>query len=170
MIIAILVVIVCLLLLNLAASALLLRSVGAQVGGRRLAPKMMLPDHIVALVGREVPDLEGAGLSGRLGGSSHSDDQASLIGFFSTGCEPCHARAPEFAVLAKRTANSLAVVTGRGADRAELVSLLERSSTVPAASDADKIARAFKIDAFPTFIRVEGGKITAAGLNTAQLS
>lgn len=166
----VLVVVVCLLLLNLATSVLVLRSVRPHEAGTRLDPRTTLPDHIVALVGREVPDLSELSLDDRISAVNAASGEPTLIGFFSTGCEPCHARAPEFSRLARDTANSLAVVTGRGADRTELVDLLQVSSKAPAAPDAEKIARAFGIDAYPTFIRVQDGRVAAAGLSVAQLA
>lgn len=159
-----------LLLLNLLASVLILISIRASRGSGRFDPRLAMPDHLADLVGRQVPNLADIGLSGPLAGARVPRVEPTLIGFFSTGCAPCHVQAPEFARLAMTTVDSLAVVTGRGPDRSELVALLETSSVVPESSDADKIARTFGIDAFPTLIKLHRGKITAAGLNIRQIT
>lgn len=155
-------------LMNLLATALILRILKQ---GPLPYPKSLTrpPPHLAGLIGRPSPEFEAATTDGEI--LSGKDFQAlpALVGFFSTGCAPCHERAPEFANLSRETAGAFAIITGAGADRDDLITLLQGSSKVLVEPEAGKVARAFGIVAFPTLLTINDGRISGAGLSTQQI-
>jgi thiol-disulfide isomerase/thioredoxin len=119
------------------------------------------------LAGKPVPEVTAATADQQTLSSA-----ATLVGFFSVGCRPCHQQAPSFAELAGSdpATGAVAVVAGGdGPDRDELIGLLGDAILVVGTS-ADDMAAAFGVVAFPTFVRTDGaGRIAAATLTVAGL-
>lgn len=127
------------------------------------------PPHLAHLIGREPSEFAAMGVDDRRIAVADLRDRPWLLGFFSTGCAPCHERAPEFAALARETPDSVAVVTGGGADRNDLVELLGDSPIVLVDAHAATMVRAFGIDAFPTLVQTQDGRILQAGVAVEDL-
>jgi thiol-disulfide isomerase/thioredoxin len=125
------------------------------------------------LAGKPVPEVAAATADGQVVDQQTLSSAATLVGFFSVGCRPCHQQAPSFAELAGSdpTTGAVAVVAGGdGPDRDELIGLLGDAALV-VGTNADEVAAAFGVVAFPTFVRTDGaGRIAAATLTVAELA
>jgi thiol-disulfide isomerase/thioredoxin len=96
----------------------------------------------------------------------------TLVGFFSVGCAPCAELAPQFVQAARihpgGPARVLAVVTGRDGDA--LADALAPVADVVVGADADTVARAFEVGAYPTLMLVDGaGRVRANDLRLDHL-
>ncbi|MEU0572829.1 hypothetical protein ABZ297_46520 [Nonomuraea sp. NPDC005983] len=114
----------------------------------RLAGRSIMPSYDPGvLVGRALPeDVAGP----------------RLVAFFDVGCDTCHERAPQFAAAVGGQA-ALAVITGDAAKVGDLVEVVGGVSDVVTGEDADRIAHAVGVEAFPTFLRTgSDGRIVAA--------
>ncbi|MCA2226174.1 hypothetical protein [Nonomuraea aurantiaca] len=108
---------------------------------------MFMPYDPRVLVGRTLPEAAAG---------------ARLVGFFDVGCSTCHERAPRFAEEAGKQP-ALAVITGDGAKAADLVTVVGGVSNVVTGDEADRLAHALGVEAFPTFLRADQeGKVLAA--------
>jgi hypothetical protein len=122
-----------------------------------------------ALVGRRMPDFTATAAGGVAG---------SVLGFFSAGCEPCHGQAPELAAWAGAQARepdgpatrAIAVVTGTGAEAAELVELLGDAVTVIAEPDSTRIVTELGVQFFPMFLRIHAdGAVAEVSLSMREV-
>lgn len=96
-----------------------------------------------------------------------------LVGFFTSGCEPCKDKAPLFAerAAARGRSRTLAVVIGDPDEVGEFVTLFEPVARVVVESsmDAGSVAGAFKVKGFPAICVLNGdGEVTASGFDVAQ--
>ncbi|TDD84924.1 peroxiredoxin family protein [Actinomadura rubrisoli] len=92
-----------------------------------------------------------------------SEDLTGLVGFFSAGCDPCHALAPRFAEHARAVGRDgvLAVV---GGDDAELVAALAPVARVVVEDFDGPVAMAFKNDWTPALYLIgDDQSVVAAG-------
>jgi thiol-disulfide isomerase/thioredoxin len=82
----------------------------------------------------------------------------TLVGFFSAGCQPCEDLVPRFVEAARAYPGGpervLAVVTG--GDGSAMADALSPVADVVVGADADTVARAFQVSAFPTLMLVDG--------------
>ncbi len=89
-----------------------------------------------------------------------------LIGFFSSGCEPCHTQAAPFrqAVTEGQLAGHrvLAVVDGPAGEDRALVALVGAADALIEGAHAQTIAAAFAVTGYPSFVTVSSGRITRA--------
>jgi len=98
----------------------------------------------------------------------------TLVGFFSTTCEPCHERLPDFVARARRMPGGrprvLAVVASRADDHAGMVASLADAAAVVVEGPAGELARAFGVRAFPAFGLVdEAGTIVASSTDLGSI-
>lgn len=118
-------------------------------------------------VGQPVPQFQATAADGTAVSRDSLLGRTRMVGFFSAGCEPCHEQAPEFAKWLSGqggdTSEAVAVVTGAGPQADELATLLRDQATVVTEPDASRVADAFGVAGFPTFLRVDAeGVVTAA--------
>lgn len=154
--------------LNLMATGMVLKRSWGTARRDRVAGEYP-PPHLAHLIGHEPSEFVATGVDDREIATADLHNRPWLLGFFSTGCAPCHERAPEFAALARETPDSIAVVTGGGAERNDLVGLLDGSSIVLVDAAAATVVRAFGIDAFPTLVQTQDGRILQAGVAVEHL-
>ncbi|GIH73964.1 TlpA family protein disulfide reductase [Planobispora longispora] len=96
----------------------------------------------------------------------------TIVGFLSPGCGPCERILPEFARFAAAdTRPVLAVVVAAAPEEAgPAAELLSPAATVVVEGIDGPVARAFGVDAFPTFCLVgEDGTVAAVGLDHRDL-
>ena len=94
---------------------------------------------------------------------------ATLVAFFDAQCDTCHDHAPKFAVRARRY-GALAVVSGDGARADELVAAVGPDAAVIRGEDAHAVADDMGIQAFPTFVLVDGeGSVVQASTELVEL-
>nr|WP_055504233.1 TlpA disulfide reductase family protein [Nonomuraea pusilla] len=103
--------------------------------------------------------------------STDSLGDGTLIGFFSSTCQPCHEKLPDFVAFAENTTvRSLAVVATTPDEGADMISALEPvADVVVVESLGGPVAKAFGVRGTPAFLTVEGGRVSATGLPTGQL-
>lgn len=101
-----------------------------------------------------------------------------LVGFFSSGCEPCHAQAAPFrqAVVEGQLAGHrvIAVVDGPVGEDRQLVEVVGAAEALVEGAHAQTIAAAFGVTGYPSFVAVSAGRVTKAapayGLIARQLA
>jgi thiol-disulfide isomerase/thioredoxin len=169
-------------LLLIAAMARRLREQGEQFA-RQAAGRM--PRPVVGLApGTAVPEFSVTTASGAVVSAADLRGERSLIGFFTPGCEPCHAQIPAFTALARSLPGGpghvLAVVcaAGRapervpGHDASRLAAELAEADAAQVVGEpsAGAVATALAVNGYPSFIllgadgRVEAGAHGIAGL------
>ncbi|MDT7729275.1 MAG: hypothetical protein QOI21_5851 [Actinomycetota bacterium] len=92
-----------------------------------------------------------------------------LVGFFDSAFPTCHLDATAFVAEAVDT-RALAVIIGDPADIGDLLALLSPVATVLVGDEASAVARAVDIQVFPTFLRVDDGRIGHAATAVAELA
>ncbi len=127
-------------------------------GGGHLAP-MILP------VGSPVGEFDAVAGDGT--GVTRADlgDEA-LLAFFSPTCGPCKAQLPVFMDSAGRlggSVNVVAVVLSGETGSEEMAERLARVSRVVSEPQEGPIVSAFRVTAFPSFVYVARGVVTATG-------
>jgi hypothetical protein len=92
-----------------------------------------------------------------------------LVGFFDSSCPTCWAEAPAFAEKAADT-TALAVIAGPAEDIEDLLALLSPVATIVVGEKASAVAKAVGIPAFPTFLRIDDGRIGHTATAMADLA
>ncbi|ADB34987.1 hypothetical protein Kfla_5984 [Kribbella flavida DSM 17836] len=127
--------------------------------------------HLDVLIGREPAPFAVHGIDGARVG--HDGAAASLIGFFSVGCSACHDQAGPFrqAVEEGRFAGHdvLVVVDGPPGGDPDLVGQLSGLGVVVEGEQAQTVAAAYGVIAFPAFLTTVGGKVASAAPVIAML-
>ncbi|NUW44346.1 TlpA disulfide reductase family protein [Nonomuraea rhodomycinica] len=131
---------------------------------------MLEPPSLTLPVGGAVGDFS-AVTTTRETVSMDSLGDGTLVGFFSSTCQPCHEKLPEFVAFAETTAaRSLAVVATAPDEGAEMISALESvADVVVVESLGSPVAKAFDVRGTPAFVTVERGKVSATGLPASHL-
>jgi thiol-disulfide isomerase/thioredoxin len=156
-------------LVNLLVLALLARRV-RQLGSRQAVPAR--PPWLApgtAVLGFETTTVDGEAVSlERLRG------QHSLVGIFSTTCEPCQEQVPVFAGNAGfygGPAQVLAVVVGTGERADEFIGLLNGKAMVAREGPRGTVSTAFSANALPAVYLLDpAGKVVASGASLAAIS
>ncbi|MFG1999179.1 TlpA family protein disulfide reductase [Spirillospora sp. NPDC048911] len=88
----------------------------------------------------------------------------TVVGVFSTECESCHERVPEFAAYLKGAApeKAFALVTGDAERVATFAEQLEPVATVVVESMGGPLGRALQISQFPSFYLIDGDAVIVA--------
>jgi thiol-disulfide isomerase/thioredoxin len=159
-----------------------LREHSEQLAGQ--APQRTPPRPVGPEPGTAVPEFSVMTVSGAVVSAADLRGERSLIGFFTPGCQPCHAQVRSFVTLARSLrggpGHALAVVSngGRAAagvpagDAGSLVEDLAEAAHVITGSSASEVAAALAVTGYPSFIlisadgRVEAGAHAIAGLDT----
>lgn len=144
-------------LLNLAFIVGILKKLRehAELLSRTATPRVSLG------VGEPVGDFTATTVDGeRVGRDALADD--TVVGFFSTSCEPCKAVLPRFVDFADGRpggpARVLAVVVGDAADSAAFVAELSLVATVVVEDVGGAVGTAFGVRAFPVQLVVGSGR------------
>jgi hypothetical protein len=97
-------------------------------------------------------------------------EQPTLVGFFIPGCSPCERSRGEL-LDTPPALPMLAFVAGTEVDPGAraLVSSLEPIARVAYTIDGDAVNQAFRPNGFPSFFRIEQGKVAAAGHRLADV-
>lgn len=136
---------------------------------RNEAPAAMAPPRTDI----SIPEFSVAAEDGRTltGGDLASQDEA-IIGFFSASCSTCSAQLPEFSQLASALppGKAITVVTGARDEARSLAAEAGVGTVLIHEDDLGPITRAFNVDGFPTYIKVESGKIVTTAHSHKQLS
>ncbi|GAA3441501.1 TlpA family protein disulfide reductase [Planomonospora venezuelensis] len=95
----------------------------------------------------------------------------TIVGFFSPGCAPCERKLPGFIRFAAADARPvLAVVVASAEEAGPTAEALSATATVVVEGLDGPVARAFGVDAFPTFCLVgDDHTIAAIGLDYRDL-
>jgi hypothetical protein len=122
------------------------------------------------LAGRTIPAKLDAALDATRPGWS-ARPGSTFVAFFAAGCHSCHGPAPRFAGLddpAGQGADVLALLAhGDGSTDEELLNLLGDTPVIQG-PEADSIAAALGVVAFPLFVRIDDGERIAAASFTLQ--
>lgn len=96
----------------------------------------------------------------------------ALVGFFSPGCDACHAQLPDFRkVAAEHAGGVLAVVVEDGAEVASLLADLGDVGQVVAEQPGGPLTRAFAVSGFPAFAIVDtDGRVRSSGFVAGALT
>jgi len=124
--------------------------------------------------GTKIPPFEAETVSGERISLGRLRGQRSLVGLFSTSCEPCRQQLPVFAREGSVNGGRehiLAVVVGPAAEAAEYLSLLNGSSLVVWERDSlQPVAAAFSARAFPGIYVLDAeGRVVASGPSVAAI-
>jgi hypothetical protein len=123
-----------------------------------------VPEELLELTGQRVPAFEGIDKDGREFVLEDAfAERPGFLGLFDAHCEPCHQRAPRLTTLAEHGA-TVAVITGTGPGRDDLVRQLVGVDRIILDSDADRLADAWGIRIRPTFLRTDGRTVLGVGL------
>ncbi len=123
--------------------------------------------------GVRVPDFDTLTVDGRHVSLDDLRGQPSLIGIFSTSCEPCRDQAPIFARHVRDTPpeQALAVVVGPADEAGEFLALLNGKLPVARETGRGPVATAFSARAFPAIYLLDAaGKVIASGPSVAAVS
>jgi peroxiredoxin len=118
------------------------------------------------LIGREPAPFSVVTADG--GVLTHEDLSARpvLVGFFSSGCEPCHTQSAPFrqAVVDGRLAGYrvVAVVDGPPGEDRQLVETVGAAEALIEGPQAQTIAAAFGVVGFPSFVELSSGRVIRA--------
>ncbi|GHJ47625.1 hypothetical protein Cs7R123_49670 [Catellatospora sp. TT07R-123] len=123
------------------------------------------------LVGDRLPEFAPIEtLDGGLVAREQLQKSPTLIGFFTPTCAPCHEAMPDFATAAQQLltygGRAVAMVrVHRGDDLDETLERLQ-GCQVHLIHDGDtELMQAFKVAAFPTVLRFEGGSVAATSID-----
>jgi peroxiredoxin len=124
--------------------------------------------------GTRVPDFEALTVDGSRVSLDGLRGQRSLIGLFSTSCEPCREQAP---VFARRVAGgtgpeqAFAVVVGPVEEAGEFLALLDGKLPVARETGHGPVVTAFSARAFPAIYLLDpDGRVIASGPSVAAVS
>ncbi len=124
--------------------------------------------------GSQIPDFKAAALSGTRVSLDWLRGEQALVGFFATGCQPCHNQLPAFAEHAATVGGprrALAVVIGDGEEATELIRGLEGKATVVHERRRGPVATAFANHAFPGIYLLDAeGTVIARGASVYAVS
>jgi len=97
-----------------------------------------------------------------------------VVGFFSTGCDPCREQLPVFAEYAGADGGpgrNLAVIVGPGPEAVEFEQQLTGKALVVREERRGPVTAAFSAHAFPGIYRLDGtGKVLASGPSVAAVN
>lgn len=124
--------------------------------------------------GSSVLDFEADAITGERVSMEWLRGKHSLVGIFSTTCEPCQ---EQVAVLSRQAeayggpGNILAVVVGSGEKADEFITQLEGKALLVREGPRGEIAAAFSVSALPALYMVDHtGKVVASGASLAAVS
>jgi hypothetical protein len=166
---AALIFVACLGLVNLLLLALLARRVRQQ-GSHSAMPAR--PPWLAP--GTQVLEFETTTIDGATVSLERLRGQHSLIGIFSTTCEPCQEQVPIFASHAGAYGGPgqvLAVVVGTGERADEFIGLLDGKAMVAREGPRGVVATALAVNALPGLYLLDpGGKVVASGASLAAVN
>jgi peroxiredoxin len=142
---------------------------------RRLAERPMAPMPRPWLApGTKVPDFEAVSVGGERLSLDSLRGRRSLVGFFSTSCEPCQEQLPVFARQAAADGGPrqvLAVVVGTAEEAEEFVALLTGKAMVVREDQRGPTVTAFSAHAFPGIYLLDPeAKVIASGASVAAVA
>ncbi len=124
--------------------------------------------------GTRVPDFETMTVDGGQVSLADLRGGRSLVGLFSTGCEPCRDQVPLFAGLVEAgdgPGQALAVVVGPAEEAAEFVAHFDGKLPVAREGGHGPTATAFSARAFPAIYLLDAeGRVVASGASVAAVS
>jgi thiol-disulfide isomerase/thioredoxin len=124
--------------------------------------------------GTQVPPFEATTVDGDLASLARLSGQPSVVGFFSTDCDPCRQQVPVFAEYAAADGGpgrNLAVIVGPGPEAGEFELLLAGKALVVREEQRGPVTAAFSARAFPGIYRLDGaGKVVASGPSVAAVN
>lgn len=131
---------------------------------------MLKPPSLTLPVGEAVGDFS-AVTTTRETVSTDTLGDGTLVGFFSSTCQPCHEKLPDFVAFAETTTvRALAVVATAPDEGADMISALGSvADVVVVESLSSPVAKAFDVRGTPAFVTVERGRVSATGLPASQL-
>jgi peroxiredoxin len=109
-----------------------------------------------------VPDFEAATEDGT---AISTDDLVReddvVVGFFSSSCSTCARQLPEFSELVAHLprGRAVTVVTGNREEALRLFPAVTAETVLVHEDDYGPIAKAFNIEGYPTYLRIEAGRI-----------
>lgn len=100
---------------------------------------------------------------------------AGIAAFFSTTCSACKPAIPQLVDHIEKAGftpqQALVVIAGEGDERAEFTAMFDGKATVITEGELDKVATAFSISAFPSFVHFdESGVVTRSHSGSGTLS
>lgn len=164
-------------LASLALSALVTsryRELHAAIVARSAAPAYAGgPGPTLPAVGTPVPQFSAVTTDGTEVGTDAVSQQGSVAVFLDTMCSTCKNQLPEISgFLAERAAAGpppLAVVNGQPEQLREYLDAFPEG-VLAVGESSGELARAFGVQAFPTVLVFNDGKVSASGFRPAELT
>ncbi len=124
--------------------------------------------------GSQIPDFKAKAMDGTSVSLDWLRGEQSLVGFFTTGCMPCHYQLPSFAEHAATVGGArraVAVVIGEGEEVAAFIRDLDGKVTVIHERRRGTVATAFANNAYPGIYLLDAdGAILARGASVQAVS
>lgn len=163
------VVLAALVVLDLALSLAIVRRLRED----RAARAQVAHPFLARLVGQPVPELVAVANDGSAVTAGRLREGSWFAAFVSVGCGACHDDLPRLRehVAARRAAGDpvLVVVSDEAGDGGELAATVAEDALVVVESAARPVSEAFGVEAYPTYLEVDGGAVVDAHLSMTEV-
>jgi len=122
------------------------------------------------LPGASIPTFTTTTTKGDVLGSTWLLDGSALLAFVTTHCVGCRDALPQLKQLLRSESSRKALVVIGGEPGSPFETALEGMATVVVEPELGPVQRAFRVDAFPSFFAVEGGRVIVNTTNVRGLA